>query len=979
MLSNSHDDIPQIAGGDWNSWSLRDQFNAPVCTTWPSLCAMFDPLDMVDAYRHQHPFGQVHTHFNWVNNVVTSSRRLDSVWILRKLITNGSVTDTGFVAALSNHHLASVTLKSSPTSSHCRGPGTWHVQRGIWEDPRAQRQLEDWAEEVGPGLAPQIQGGQGAVREWFAFKERLRTVLESIAAPIGKRQRALRDQVADLSHNLHLLDLAHSRNDRARLPSVLKWLTAAQKAEAAASTIQARTQLATEAIRPSSWLAAVNASASFTAMPDLKDSKGVAITPQAKVQVVKRHYDNVYQLAVSTPAQATAQELLFRAIPPRCRLSEAERDWMGRLADNYEVRRAIQRMSTSSAPGLDGLTLQAYLASDTAAVPRLRRLINALLSGAQLPDGEPKLKGVALPKKGDLSMMSNYRPLSIANLDIRIVSKVLAERLQRVTPKIITWNQAGFIRNQGTQDIGILLQGLADFLRMKPRARPKMPDRAWDSKYPQNPERTTQKPSSYYVLLQLDFMKAYDRVLRDYLVSVFAEHHFPPEYINIAKSLLLNATVRYMVEGYLTPSIRLHVGVLQGAADSCITFEISLQPLLHLLEAEGLGVRLPHVAGKVCCVAFADDVGVLIEVETRRQWDTLQRSLGIYCTASNAALNVKKCGFFCMHNSSKGPPHIPDFLRHLGYQNLGVELLHLGHPISLAEPYCRDMMDTRVAGIQKHLAALRQVHTSLHTRVRIVNTLALGRLWHTFSLCAVPKGYTRAVREAILSFLWKGKRAWVKWEVMITPRAQGGFGLIDPYYMALAFSVAIFAKHVLKDTPTGTFLREGFHAYLTNQHYVDPDIDWTKTSVEDILALPWFTPALNLDTTKKPQAWPPRHAKEDSPDIPVQPNQRPQTPHSDGDSSAKEPETVKRAIPRNHVYKRHHEVLEFFGYSVKHIWAMFRDSSLTIADIVWYSDFRGTALANNSTLPSLPLAPPNASAILHHWPSRRGRIMPQGL
>lgn len=62
-----------------------------------------------------------------------------------------------------------------------------------------------------------------------------------------------------------------------------------------------------------------------------------------------------------------------------------------------------------------------------ASLQRLCDLANALLRGHHLPVGQPSLRGVLLPKKGDHSELRNYRLLSIAAATFRILGAVVAK------------------------------------------------------------------------------------------------------------------------------------------------------------------------------------------------------------------------------------------------------------------------------------------------------------------------------------------------------------------------------------------------------------------------------------------------------------------------------------------------------------------------------------------------------------------------
>ena len=54
-----------------------------------------------------------------------------------------------------------------------------------------------------------------------------------------------------------------------------------------------------------------------------------------------------------------------------------------------------------------------------------------------------------IEKKGkDRSFLDNWRPISLLNVDAKIMSKAIATRIKNVLPNIIHHNQTGFIEDR---------------------------------------------------------------------------------------------------------------------------------------------------------------------------------------------------------------------------------------------------------------------------------------------------------------------------------------------------------------------------------------------------------------------------------------------------------------------------------------------------------------------------------------------------
>jgi hypothetical protein len=51
-----------------------------------------------------------------------------------------------------------------------------------------------------------------------------------------------------------------------------------------------------------------------------------------------------------------------------------------------------------------------------------------------------------LDKGKDRTLLQNWRPITLLNVDYKILSKVLAERMKQFLPKLINHNQVGYVK-----------------------------------------------------------------------------------------------------------------------------------------------------------------------------------------------------------------------------------------------------------------------------------------------------------------------------------------------------------------------------------------------------------------------------------------------------------------------------------------------------------------------------------------------------
>ena len=92
-----------------------------------------------------------------------------------------------------------------------------------------------------------------------------------------------------------------------------------------------------------------------------------------------------------------------------------------------------------------------------------------------------------IPKKKNPECASDFRPISLCNVLYKIFSKVLANRLKKILPKIITEHQSAFTKSRLISD-NILV--------------------AFESLY----SMQKHKGKDNFMAIKLDMSKAYDRV-----------------------------------------------------------------------------------------------------------------------------------------------------------------------------------------------------------------------------------------------------------------------------------------------------------------------------------------------------------------------------------------------------------------------------------------------------------------------------------
>ena len=110
--------------------------------------------------------------------------------------------------------------------------------------------------------------------------------------------------------------------------------------------------------------------------------------------------------------------------------------------DEYES--VIKSFKRGTSPGNDGLTVEFYQYFWNDLKESFVKCINQSYELNELPTSQKQSITTLFDKGKDRNFLKNWRPISLLNVDYKIISKVIANRIKSVLPKIIDVSQSGF-------------------------------------------------------------------------------------------------------------------------------------------------------------------------------------------------------------------------------------------------------------------------------------------------------------------------------------------------------------------------------------------------------------------------------------------------------------------------------------------------------------------------------------------------------
>lgn len=110
-----------------------------------------------------------------------------------------------------------------------------------------------------------------------------------------------------------------------------------------------------------------------------------------------------------------------------------------------EVRKALFQIGDMKAPGPDGLHAVFFKRFWHILGGELTDEVLDAINNRKIPTGWNSTNIVLLPKVESPEVITQYRPISLCNVVYKIISKMLANRLKRILPEVISPTQSAFV------------------------------------------------------------------------------------------------------------------------------------------------------------------------------------------------------------------------------------------------------------------------------------------------------------------------------------------------------------------------------------------------------------------------------------------------------------------------------------------------------------------------------------------------------
>jgi hypothetical protein len=140
-------------------------------------------------------------------------------------------------------------------------------------------------------------------------------------------------------------------------------------------------------------------------------------------------------------------------------------------------------------------------------------------------------------KNQSRELLSNWRPITLTNVDYKIATKALAIRVQQIIYKIVDPDQTGYIKGRY---IGGNARLIEDVLRY------------------------TETENLAGAIMFLDFSKAFDSIDKGYMIATLKLLNFGPSFIKWVETLYNDIESCIFHNGHVSAFFSIEKGVRQG-------------------------------------------------------------------------------------------------------------------------------------------------------------------------------------------------------------------------------------------------------------------------------------------------------------------------------------------------------------------------------------------------------------------------------
>ena len=743
---SSSDNI--IIGGDWNTVldkqdkkGGQDRLKERVIS---EIYTLIEYFEINDIWRIKHANK---IQFTWRQKTPLIQCRLDYFLISSSLLDY--VKDSTIISSVRSDH-SGIFLSFHNIDSNERGKGYWKFNSKLLLDEDYTKNLKEKMQEW------KLEPVNNSKLKWEYIKHKIR--LFSIDYSKKKTKQAkmheknLLKKFSELETNLTNENLEEYENIKAELQAIdterteglilrsrVRWYEHGEKSSKYFFNLEKRNN-------------------ARKTVNKLINNNGKLLTNQKDIrEEQKSFYYNLYKKQETN--NMYLEEFLGDDLPS---LTDNQKTNCDKAITLEECKEALKTFSCNKSPGNDGLTVEFYRYFWEDISDLFIACFEEIHNTGSMGFSHRQAVITLIDKKDkDRQYLKNWRPISLLNVDYKIISKVLALRLKDILPDIIHENQTGFVKGRY---IGDNIRTVLDIMTLSK-----------DKNIPG-------------ILLSVDFEKAFDSLDWDFLHLILEKFNFGDNFRKWINIFYTDIEACVMNNGNSSGYFKLGRGVRQGDPLSPYLFIMAIETFAHAVRKniDIKGFTYKNIDVKL--IQFADDTNsILSDINSVKIFFEM---LSKFETCSGLKVNKEKTEAMWI-GSFRDRNFAP-----LGFSwKKGIKILGIYVTYDEREMINKNFTD-KIQSVKDTIAVWKSRNLSFIGKNLIIKSLLLSKFTYVASLLTVSNEVIKQVDYLAQQFVWNGKRAKIRKSILMNNYENGGQNFPDFGTMILALKLKWIQRYV---------------------------------------------------------------------------------------------------------------------------------------------------------------------------------------
>ena len=748
----TYENANYIIGGDWNFVLNLDkdkkggvqQTNA---TSRDVVLTFMEEFDLIDIWRHANP---EEFKFTWkrIRPPPGIFCRLD--FFLVSFGLADKIEKTDIVPGYKSDHSA-ITL-SLLSLTHGKGPSYWKLNCSYLKD-------EDFITGIKDTISDTVNCNRNTdpILLWDTIKCQIR----GFALRFTSRKKHSRDNIIQaLEKRLIYLEnsfsKSHSNETEEQILLVKEELEKVIEEKTKGAMIRSRCRWFEEGEKPTRYFLNLEKRNYNNKNLDrlMLENGDIVENPDAILDLQRAFYKKLYTTTITeNDGEPTIPEFLkdFQDINNIPKISEETKvNWEHAITE-HELLGAMNSTQNGKSPGLDGLPIEFYKSFWTDIKEYFMKAIESSYQQNRLSISQCQGVISLIPKKEkNPLLLKNWRPISLLNVDYKIVAKAIAIRIKSCLEGIINRDQTGFMKNRYIGENIVKALSIIEY---------------------------AEEEDIPALLMFVDYEKAFDTIEWTFVDECLRFFNFSDVIIKWFRILYKNISSYVINNGWISESFMPSRGVRQGCP---------LSPYLFIISAEIFAIAIRNnnkikgidINGKKSKIEqYADDTFMAFLFD-QESLDEILYTLDKFQVISGLKVNYDKTEILRIGSLKNSEAQLYT-QRNLTWTNNPSILLGIEISTDI-QNIVTNNYDKVIKRIENLIKLWKGRQLTIFGRTVVIKTLLVSQLIYRFSVLPSPSvQQMKHINNLLINYLWGEKKHFIDKDIVINNLSEGGLTMVD--------------------------------------------------------------------------------------------------------------------------------------------------------------------------------------------------------